>query len=561
MKVSVRKKILLGFLSVVMLLGLTGGIFYFEVKKMDESYSDLVDRRAEILSHAKDVQNYASREISSLRAILLREEGAYDSLKEVISGLEFSVQQMEGLVQLQNTKDEIQKITSLNKEFVNKVEQVVEMLRTRPEEASRIAIEEAMPLARSIRDDVDALVSDQAQRMKEGSKANTELVDSINFTIIVLNLSALLLALAISALVARMISKPISAMASAAKSIADGNLNIADISVKNRDEIGSLAESFNLMKRNLHDLISQIGWNSTQVAATSEQLSASAEESTKATEQISNEVQEVAAGAEKQMTLSDESAQAVVQIHDQMNQAASTIHAMASYMESTNNKAISGNQVVLNTVDQMNAAQASVGVTVEVVHDLNRKLQEIGQIVNLMTDIARQTNLLALNAGIEAARAGEHGGGFGVVAKEVRGLAAHSNDAAEQIKSLIQEVQTKSEHAVRAMNEGAATLDNGIQLVHRTGDTFQEIANSVERLTEGSRNISEMFEQVTQRAVTMTESIEHMARISRQSAANTQNVAASAEEQNASMEEVSAAAESLSNMALELQATIKKFAV
>lgn len=561
MKVSVRKKILLGFLSVVMLLGLTGGIFYFEVKKMDESYSDLVDRRAEILSHAKDVQNYASREISSLRAILLREEGAYDSLKEVISGLEFSVQQMEGLVQLQNTKDEIQKITSLNMEFVNKVEQVVEMLRTRPEEASRIAIEEAMPLARSIRDDVDALVSDQAQRMKEGSKANTELVDSINFTIIVLNLSALLLALAISALVARMISKPISAMASAAKSIADGNLNIADISVKNRDEIGSLAESFNLMKRNLHDLISQIGWNSTQVAATSEQLSASAEESTKATEQISNEVQEVAAGAEKQMTLSDESAQAVVQIHDQMNQAASTIHAMASYMESTNNKAISGNQVVLNTVDQMNAAQASVGVTVEVVHDLNRKLQEIGQIVNLMTDIARQTNLLALNAGIEAARAGEHGGGFGVVAKEVRGLAAHSNDAAEQIKSLIQEVQTKSEHAVRAMNEGAATLDNGIQLVHRTGDTFQEIANSVERLTEGSRNISEMFEQVTQRAVTMTESIEHMARISRQSAANTQNVAASAEEQNASMEEVSAAAESLSSMALELQATIKKFAV
>lgn len=561
MKVSVRKKILLGFLSVVMLLGLTGGIFYFEVKKMDESYSDLVDRRAEILSHAKDVQNYASREISSLRAILLREEGAYDSLKEVISGLEFSVQQMEGLVQLQNTKDEIQKITSLNMEFVNKVEQVVEMLRTRPEEASRIAIEEAMPLARSIRDDVDTLVSDQDQRMKEGSKANSELVDSINFTIIVLNLSALLLALAISALVARMISKPISAMASAAKSIADGNLNIADISVKNRDEIGSLAESFNLMKRNLHDLISQIGWNSTQVAATSEQLSASAGESTKATEQISNEVQEVAAGAEKQMTLSDESAQAVVQIHDQMNQAASTIHAMASYMESTNNKAISGNQVVLNTVDQMNAAQASVGVTVEVVHDLNRKLQEIGQIVNLMTDIARQTNLLALNAGIEAARAGEHGGGFGVVAKEVRGLAAHSNDAAEQIKSLIQEVQTKSEHAVRAMNEGAATLDNGIQLVHRTGDTFQEIANSVERLTEGSRNISEMFEQVTQRAVTMTESIEHMARISRQSAANTQNVAASAEEQNASMEEVSAAAESLSSMALELQATIKKFAV
>lgn len=561
MKVSVRKKILLGFLSVVLLLGLTGGIFYFEVKKMDESYSDLVDRRAEILSHAKDVQNYASREISSLRAILLREEGAYDSLKEVISGLEYSVQQMEGLVQLQNTKEELQKITSLNMDFVNKVEQVVEMLRTHPEEASRIVIEEAMPLARSIRDDVDALVSDQDQLMKEGSKANSELVDSINFTIIVLNLSALLLALAISALVARMISKPMSAMVSAAKSIAEGNLNVADISVKNRDEIGSLAESFNLMKSNLHDLISQIGWNSTQVAATSEQLSASAEESTKATEQISNEVQEVAAGAEKQMTLSDESAQAVVQIHDQMNQAASTIHAMASYMESTNNKAISGNQVVLNTVDQMNAAQASVGVTVEVVHDLNRKLQEIGQIVNLMTDIARQTNLLALNAGIEAARAGEHGGGFGVVAKEVRNLAAHSNDAAEQIKSLIQEVQTKSEHAVRAMNEGAATLDNGIQLVHKTGDTFQEIANSVERLTEGSRNISEMFEQVTQRAVTMTESIEHMAQISRQSAANTQNVAASAEEQNASMEEVSAAAESLSSMALELQATIKKFAV
>ncbi len=561
MKVSVRKKILLGFLGVVVLLGLTGAILYVEVKKMDDSYSDLIDRRAVVLSHAKDVQNYASREISSLRAMLLTEEGAYDSLREVISGLDHSVQQMGEITRRQNTKDILQKIIPLNKEFSNKVEQVAELLRTRPEEASRMAVEEAMPLARSIRDHVEELVSDQQQHMQESSEANSKMVQSLNLMIIIINLSALLLAIAISALVARMISRPMSVIASVAKSIAGGDLNVADISIKNRDEIGSLAESFNLMKKNLHDLISQIGWNSTQVAATSEQLSASAEESSKATEQISNAIQEVAAGAEKQMKLSGESAHDVVQIHDRMNQAASILHEMASYMESTNNKAMSGNQIALNTVKQMNAAQVSVGVTVEVVHDLNRRLQEIDQIVNLMTDIARQTNLLALNAGIEAARAGEHGGGFGVVAKEVRNLAAHSNDAADQIKTLIQEVQAKSEQAVRAMNEGVSVLDDGIQLVHHTGDTFQEIATSVEQLTKGSRKVSEMFEQVTQRAVIMSESIEHTALISRQSASNTQNVAASAEEQNASIEEVSAAAESLSSMAIELQTIIKKFSL
>lgn len=558
---SVRKKILSGFLGISLLLGIVSFISHTQIEKINTSYSDLINRRVVIVTHAKDVQNYSTREISYLRAMMLKEDEAFNSVKESVSGLDQTIKEINDKVFLEEHKEMLKKITALNKEFSTKVDQIEGLINSLPESAQQIATEEAIPLAIEIRLMAEELVSAQVENMNNGTEANTKLVESVDRLIIGLSILAILTAIGISLIVSRKISNPMAALSKAAENIATGVLNEDDIKVKNRDEIGKLAQSFNLMKKNLRDLISQVGLNTAQVAATSEQLNAGAEETGKATEQINLAIQEIATGSEKQVSNSIEAAESAEQISIGMNHAARSIRSMAKLTEAANEKANVGNQVVINTVEQMNVLQQSVSGTAVVINELGEKSKEIGQIVNMITDIAKQTNLLSLNAGIEAARAGEHGKGFAVVAGEVRKLAASSNDAAELIQNLIRDVQYKADSAVRSMEEGTTVVDEGMKMVHLTGETFRDIALSVENLRAETQGVSAIVEQVSVSSKGMAEMMESIANTSQQSAANTQNVAASAEEQNASMEEVSAAASALSSMALELQETINRFKV
>lgn len=558
---SVRKKILIGFLSISLLLGIVSFISHSQIENINTSYSDLVNRRAVILSHAKDIQNCATREVSYLRGMLLREEEAFESTKAAVYGMNQSIKEANELIHLEEHKELLKKITALNKEFSKKVDHVEGLISTLPEGAKRVATDEAIPLAIEIRQIAEKLVLAQTEDMINGTETNTKLVESIDRMIIIFSIVAILAAIVISLTVSRKIAKPMAALSKAAESIAAGVLNEDDIKVNNRDEIGKVAQSFNLMKKNLRELIGQVGLNTAQVAATSEQLNAGAEETGKATEQINLAIQEIASGSEKQVSSSIEAVESAEQISIGMNHAARSIRSMAQLTEVANVKANSGNQVVKDTVEQMSVLQLSVSGAAEAINELGEKSKEIDQIVNLITNIAKQTNLLSLNAGIEAARAGEHGKGFAVVAAEVRKLAASSNDAAEHIQDLIRDVQLKADSAVRSMEEGTSVVGEGIRMVHLTGETFRDIALSVENISAESAGVSGIIEQVSVSSKSMAEMMGSIVHTSQQSAANTQNVAAAAEEQNASMEEISAAAEALSSMAQELQETISRFKV
>ena len=317
-------------------------------------------------------------------------------------------------------------------------------------------------------------------------------------------------------LVARSISRPISDLALVAAHVADGDLT-ADITVSSKDEVGALAHAFGRMVDQMRSIVGDIMDKANMVASSSQQLNASS--------------QETAANA-------NETAATMSEISSTVEQVSASIQEVAALSLRANNYASEGNQGMDSIIGQMRAIADSSAIVSVSIDDLNKKSNEIDQIVALITDIADQTNLLALNAAIEAARAGEQGRGFAVVAEEVRKLAEQSANAAKEIHTLITAIQSESQKAVASMADGEKEVETGTEVIGEVKAHFEAIIESVQDVTSRVGEVATATEQMSK---------------------GVQNIAASTEEQTAAMEEVSASAESLASLSEELNGLVGRF--
>lgn len=357
------------------------------------------------------------------------------------------------------------------------------------------------------------------------------------------------------------LSKPLKLITSQVAKVADGDLNIGDITVKNKDEIGQLANFFNQMTNNLKEMIRGVSNTSLQVAATSEELSASSEEISQSVEQVAASIQELASGADTQKNKTAETDQSVSKISSEINTIAINVENVSGMSQQTSLTAEKGNEVIKRTIDQMEMIQNQSTSTAKMMDELGEKSNEIGKIVLMITSVAEQTNLLALNAAIEAARAGEHGKGFAVVADEVRKLAEQSADAAGQVNELIVGIQEGINRSVLAMNEGKLSVDEGIQLVNDAGHSFQRIVADVKTVSEQINDVSTAVHEISAGAKSVVTLIDDTARIADDSANLSQDISAVAVEQNASMEEIASVSDELAKMAEKLQDSVRAFKI
>lgn len=357
------------------------------------------------------------------------------------------------------------------------------------------------------------------------------------------------------------LARPIIHIAEQTGQVAQGNLSVQPIVVKNEDEVGQLARNFGEMIHQMRIMVTQVQTSSEQVAASAEQLTAGAEQSNRAIEQITNTIHEVAAANDKQFHSVKSSSQAIHEMSVSADHIAGSVQSVSTTAEQTSQKALEGTQAIQSAIHQMNSVHHTFDQLSAVVGGLGNRSGEIGQIIEVITGIASQTNLLALNAAIEASRAGEQGRGFAVVADEVRKLAEQSSQSAQRVAELISSIQEETDKAVQLMDAATQEVGKGMGLVNGAGETFQQIRTSVSAVASQVREVTQAVKQMSAGTEQLNHSTRYITQIAEETALGTQHVSSATEEHLASTEEITASASSVAKMAEELQVLIQKFKV
>ena len=304
--------------------------------------------------------------------------------------------------------------------------------------------------------------------------------------------------------------------------LADGDLTVR-AEVK-ENITGAIADSINYTIASLRDLVTGINRASEQVNTASGQAQTTSVSLLSAAEKQSKQIIDTTE-AVSNMTRS------ILQVSSNASQASQV--AQRSLIAATQ-----GSKAVQNTIAGMNGIREQIQETSKRIKRLGESSQEIGEIVELISDITEQTNILALNAAIQAASAGEAGRGFTVVAEEVQRLAIRSSEATKQIGAIVKTIQTDTNSAVAAMEKSTEGVVEGARLSDAAGKALTEIetvSNSLARLIQ---SISTATDAQTEVASTVTKNMQQIQEITSQTTIGTKLTAESVGQLNKLAEEL-----------------------
>ena len=345
---------------------------------------------------------------------------------------------------------------------------------------------------------------------EEALAAENDMIQSI----LVIGLVGLFLIAILGYFLARSFSRPITGMTDAMRSLADGNTNVDVPALGRGDEIGDMAAALNVFKQNALSKLAMEEEHRRNEEKLQKQKEAAAADVRKFMDKIGQIVETVTSAVAQLNASSKSMADVATETKNRTKAAASgsndasqNVQTVATAAEELSGSIAEISRQVSTSTEIAGRAVDSAKETDDQVQSLARIAGNIGEVVNLIADIAKQTNLLALNATIESARAGEAGKGFAVVASEVKDLASQTAKATEQISAQIAQIQTATKDAVTAIGSIGGIISEmdhittGISAaVEEQAAATQEIARAIDRAASGTEEAVNNIETVNQAA-------------------------------------------------------------
>jgi methyl-accepting chemotaxis protein len=278
------------------------------------------------------------------------------------------------------------------------------------------------------------------------------------------------------------VTRPINSVAEMLKNIASGEGDLTQrLNYSKQDELGELVNWFNRFLDKLQPTIAQIKQSITEARGTADQSSEIARQTSEGMQVQFREIDQVATASNEMSATA----------HDVANSASNAANAAKGADQSARD----GMSIIERSTRDINQLADEVSKAVTEVEALAVNSEQIGSVLEVIRSIAEQTNLLALNAAIEAARAGESGRGFAVVADEVRNLAKRTQDSVEEIRIVIERIQTGTRGVVATMHSSQTQAHNNAGQIRQAVDALGKISDAVTVISDMNLQIASAAEQ------------------------------------------------------------------
>ena len=562
MRITVGKKLWIGFTSILVILIVVGASGLWALTKLNNEYRYFIDDNIKsvlLFEQLLSNQNEVAKNIHGF--IIYKEDSYLVHRDDVLASFKSKLKTVDKLVQTPSERDLLKAVKEASLSYQDISEIVIrDVKESKLESAAKIAAEGEI-YEDAVNENIGKLIEHQNNEQVQSEKELRSVLVWIQLLIAGLIGVAVVVTIIISRLISLSIARPVETMTDALKQIASGNFAIEAVKIRNKDEIGEMALAFNGMVEDLRGTITNARQSAVQLAVHAEELSASSEESLAASEMVAEITVRNLAASEQQVSTVKGSTVSMDEMVTGINRITEDNEVLLSSSDEVARLVNDGAKLMHDFTNQMTMIRTTIGQSAGTISEMATHSEHIRTVTSLITSIADRTNLLALNAAIEAARAGEHGKGFAVVAEEVRHLAEQSKQSAKDIGLMIDLMIQVVGSAVSSTEDSSKRVEDGLAATEKTGEVFHRIEYAANDMREKIATVSVTIEQI--RAMTDKVSSESgkIEAIAMQASVEAQSSSAATDEQLAATEEIASSAQTLAELAERLQNDMGRFTV
>lgn len=415
--------------------------------------------------------------------------------------------------------------------------------------------------------DISGYISDNSSKllnleMERSEDIQKQIANGYNYLLIetlFLFLFVILVAVALVILLQRIVAKPIRLLCKKLAVIADKDLTDATVNVHSADEVGDLANVFNVMSESLKDILEKVSAASSDLEHSFREVTANVEDTAKGSEYIAKTVDDMMEKIEVQNSES----QAVMSNIENISEISKRIHSNSENILRSAQNSIHGANEGLHKIEDYTTQLGTLNDVMQeitrMVGDLGASTQKMNDIVNTISNISDETNLLSLNASIEAAKAGEAGRGFAVVAEQIQKLADSSKESAEEIGNIILDVQNRTSNMADEMHQGLEQLQKGNVIAEETRKSFSIIESNINEVDTETNEIVNNVNHLSDVVSGASQNMETIDSVMNDTSDVTKGIAETVNTETANLEELTATMTLLLEITTELKKTLSQF--